>query len=250
MVQNFDDPEARFRRFRDGPFSKLVDRSFSYRYLTVTIAIASVIVVVFGLFISGGHLKFIFFPSPEAETIRARIVFNAGTPEDVVIASVKKIEQSLYAATDNLSPDEPLVIAAFTTIGSAGRSTGDNLASMRVQLASSEDRTIRTPEIVSAWRRSAPKIAGVKRLSIYEQRSGPPGRDVDIRFRGGDTATLKEAAEEAAVVLSGFPGLRMKPSHPSALHAAMSCAPVRTTPSSAISSSSVDGSNVRCSPRT
>ncbi len=194
-----------FDWFRDHAFSTLVRLSFGFRYVTAAIAVASIIVTL-GM-IRGGRVDFVFFPSPEAENINARVVFNAGTPREVVVAAVRRIEQSLYQATGRLSPDEPLVVAAFPTIGSAGRSTGDNLASFRVQLVSSEDRTVRTREIVQAWRRAAPKIAGIKRFSIYEQRAGPPGRDVDIRFRGGDTATLKKAAEEAAVVLSGFPGV-------------------------------------------
>lgn len=194
-----------FEWVRDRPFNALVSLAFNFRYITVAVAVASIIITM-GT-IRGGRVNFVFFPSPEAETIRARIVFNAGTPEDVVVSSVKKIEESLYAATRNLSPEKPLVIAAFSTIGSAGQSTGDNLASMRVQLVSSEDRAIRTPEIVNAWRRTVPQIAGIKRFSIFEQRTGPPGRDVDIRFQGKNTAVLKQAAEEAAVVLSGFPGV-------------------------------------------
>jgi multidrug efflux pump subunit AcrB len=194
-----------FEWFRDRPFNAMVRLSFNYRYVTVAFCIASLLLTV-GM-LRGGRVDFVFFPSPEAESINARVVFNAGTPREKVVEAVKAIEKSLYAATERLSPDEPLVVAAFATIGSAGRSSGDNLASFRVQLVSSEERTIRTPEIVRAWRQAAPAIAGIKRLSIYEQRAGPPGRDVDIRFRGGDTATLKEAAEEAALILSGFPGV-------------------------------------------
>ena len=194
-----------FEWLRDRPFNSLVRLSFNFRYVTVAICIASLLATV-GM-VRGGRVDFVFFPSPEAESINARVVFNAGTPKETVVAAVAEIERSLYDAAERLSPDEPLIVAAFATIGSAGRSTGDNLASFRVQLVSSEERTIRTPDIVRAWRDAAPDIAGIKRLSIYEQRSGPPGRDVDIRFRGGDTATLKKAAEEAALVLSGFPGV-------------------------------------------
>lgn len=194
-----------FEWFRDRPFNALVRRAFEYRYVTIAICIASLLITA-GM-VRGGRVDFVFFPSPEAESIRARVVFNAGTPKDKVIEAVTAIERSLYEAAAKLSPDAPLVVAAFATVGSAGRSTGDNLASFRVQLVSSEERTVRTPEIVRAWRAAAPDIAGIKRLSIYEQRSGPPGRDVDIRFHGGDTATLKKAAEEAALILSGFPGV-------------------------------------------
>ncbi|HSG93990.1 MAG TPA: efflux RND transporter permease subunit, partial [Afifellaceae bacterium] len=120
---------------------------------------------------------------------------------------MRRIEDSLHAAEKRLSPDKPLVVAAFTTVGEAGRSVGDNLAQIRVQLTPSEERDIRTPDIARAWRKAAPEIAGMKRFAIFEHRGGPRGRDVDIRFRGANTQLLKAAAEEATVVLSGIPGV-------------------------------------------
>jgi multidrug efflux pump subunit AcrB len=191
--------------FRDVPFGWLVKLSYAYRYLTVAIAIASLLLAI-GL-LRGDRIGFVFFPSPEAETIRARVVFNAGAPRQTVIDAVRRIEDSLHAAEKRLSPDRPLVVAVFATIGEAGRSLGDNLAQIRVQLVSSEERDIRTPEIARAWRKAAPKIAGIKRFAILEHRGGPRGRDIDIRFHGGNSQLLKAAAEEATMVLSAYPGV-------------------------------------------
>jgi len=197
--------DAGFDWFRDVPFGWAVNLSYAYRYLTVAIAVASLILAI-GL-LRGGRVDFVFFPSPEAETLRARVVFNAGVPRQTVIAAMHRIDNALHEAEKRLSPDRPLVVTAFATIGQAGRSTGDNLAQIRVQLVPSEERDIRTPEIARAWRKAVPKIAGIKRFSVFEQHGGPPGRDVDIRFRGGDSSLLKAAAEEATVVLSSFPGV-------------------------------------------
>ena len=197
--------DAGFAWFRDVPFGWLVDLSYAYRYLTIAIAVACLLLAN-GL-IKGGHVDFVFFPSPEAETLRARVVFNAGVSRETVVDAVRRIEDALYDAEKRLSSDKPLVVAAFATIGQAGRSVCDNLAQIRVQLVSSEERDIRTAEIARAWRMAAPKIAGIKRFAVLEQRGGPHGRDIDIRFRGGDSALLKAAAEEATTVLSGFPGI-------------------------------------------
>ena len=194
-----------FAWFRDVPFGWLVKLSYAYRYLTVAIAMASLLLAI-GL-IKGGHLDFVFFASPESETIRARVVFNAGVPRQTVIAAVHRIEDALHETEKRLSPDKPLVVAVFATIGESGRSAGDNLADIRVQLVSSEEREIRTPEIGRAWQKAAPKIAGIKRFSVSRQRGGPRGRDIDVRFRGGNSAVLKAAAEEATEVLSGYPGV-------------------------------------------
>ncbi|WP_414832129.1 efflux RND transporter permease subunit [Afifella sp. YEN Y35] len=194
-----------FEWVRSGPFLRLVRFTYHWRYLTVALAVASFILTI-GL-LQGGRVAFVFFPSPEAETIRGRVEFNPGTPREEVEETVRKLESALWQASDELSPDKPLIVAAFTTIGSAGRSEGDNLAEFRVQLVTSEKRDVRTPTIVRAWQEKAPDLAGIKRFAVYEMRGGPPGRDVDIRFRGGNAADLKKAAEEAAEVLSGFPGV-------------------------------------------
>lgn len=196
-----------FNAFRDGPFAKLVTLSIIYRYVTVSIAIGSVLVVVMGLFVQGGHLKFIFFPSPEAENIRARVVLNAGVAEETAVDIITAVENSLYDTVGKLTDNnEQLVTAVFVTLGSSGRSVGDNLAELRVQLTSSEVRTVRTPEIVRAWRKNLPKIAGTRRISIFESRGGPPGRDIDLELYGAGVDVLKQAAIELTDVVNAIPG--------------------------------------------
>ncbi len=183
-----------FNWFRDYPFDLLVRGSFSFRYFTIAVAAALFGVGVIGM-IMGGKVGFVFFPSAEAENINARIVFNAGMPEHKAIEAINRIDQALRTAEQDLTGGkEKLVIASFATLGKAGRSTGDNVASIRVQLTTSEQRTVRTPQITRAWRRALPRIAGVRRAALYESRGGPPGRDIDIQLQGPDIAVLKQAA--------------------------------------------------------
>ncbi|MEM7464723.1 MAG: efflux RND transporter permease subunit, partial [Pseudomonadota bacterium] len=202
--RNFD---AMFGRFRDGPFASLVALSFNWRYVTVSIAVSLLMVIALGLFVLGGRVSFVFFPSPEAENMFARVVFNAGIPEERAIAVLGELENSLRDTEEKLTGgSEQLVAAYFTTLGSAGRNTGDNLAQMRVQLTTSERRTIRTKDIISAWRKNLPDLAGVKRISVIAARGGPPGRDIDLKITGGDVDTLKQASAEIIDMVSAVPG--------------------------------------------
>ncbi|MGI9353297.1 MAG: efflux RND transporter permease subunit [Rhizobiaceae bacterium] len=201
---NFD---RKFNAFRDGPFNWLVKLSFRWRYVTVAVALASVLAFVVGP-IRGEQVKFVFFPSPEAENISARLVFNAGIPEPKAFEIINEVEAALETAVHDVTGgEEKLVEAVFTTLGSAGRSVGDNLAQIRVQLTSSEVRTIRTPEIVSAWRKAVPDLAGVRRVAIFASRGGPPGRDLDLEITGGDVSTLKEAAGMVIPIVSSLDGV-------------------------------------------
>jgi len=115
---------------------------------------------------------------------------------------------SVVDAEKNLTNgDEKLIVAAFSTLGQAGRSTGDNVASIRVQLTTSEERTIRTPQIVRAWRQAVPKIAGVRRVALFESRGGPPGRDIDVQLQGPDISVLKAAATEIIPLVQTVEGV-------------------------------------------
>ncbi|MEM7378436.1 MAG: hypothetical protein AAF460_13140, partial [Pseudomonadota bacterium] len=151
---------------------------------------------------------FTFFPAPEAENLTASIFFHAGIPEADAIEGIARIEQALVEAEVNLTRDngETLVNATYATLGKAGNNRGDNVANISVQLSRSEDRTVRTPEIVRAWRAALPAIPGTARIAVAERRGGPPGRDLDIRLTGASLQELKAAAEELQEELSAFPG--------------------------------------------
>ena len=199
--------DRRFNGFRDGAFTRIVAASYAFRYTTLALAVGAVMVFVYGLYLGGGHVRFVFFPAPEAEFINARIAFHAGTPRDRVIEGVEAVERALRRADAELSPDESLLIDAYALIGRAGVDRGDNLATLQVQLTATENRSVRTPDIVRAWRDALPDVAGIRRVSIAERRGGPPGRDVHLRLTSADISTLKAAAADAITALSALPGV-------------------------------------------
>lgn len=162
-----------FNWIRDYPFRALVSAAVHWRYVTFAIAIAALILAV-GL-VRGGRVGFTFFPSPEAENLTASVFFHAGIPEEQAIEGILTIEKALKDAEANLTEgtDQSLVKATYVTLGSAGNNRGDNIASISVQLTLSEERTVRTPEIVRAWRAALPAIPGTSRIAIAERRGGP-----------------------------------------------------------------------------
>jgi len=206
--------DSRFRRafdtgfdmFRDGPFQRLVQLAWDWRYVTLSIAIALVMVLAIGLSRSG-RVEFVFFPSPEAENITGTLIFNAGLPEETALQAIAAHEQALRDADRALSGDGPSSIrAVFTTFGTSGRS-GSATARIGVQLTTSEERDVRTPDMVNAWSAAAPDIAGVTRFTISQFRGGPPGRDIEVRLQGERVSALKSAAADVVALLSGINGI-------------------------------------------
>ena len=180
-------------RFRDGPFRRLVELAYDWRYTTVAFTVAMLIVSI-GL-LAGGRVGFRFFPSPEPENIMAYVEFGAGTPQKEQAAGMRRISNALKSAEKNLTGGaEKLVVTAFITLGQSGRSRGDNLAQIEVQLTASEERTTPTKKIVRAWRKALPSIPGVERVALLGRRGGPPGRDVDVQLQDAPVENLKAAA--------------------------------------------------------
>ena len=192
-------------RFRDGPFARFIALAYAWRYTTVAATFAMLILCV-GL-IAGGRLQFHFFPSPESENITASLTFGPGTPRAEQASALQRIEQALRDAEKKLGGKESLVVTSFATLGVAGRSRGDNLAQIKVQLTASEVRKIPTRAVIAAWRENLPNIPGVEKIAITERRGGPPGRDIDIQLQDASVADLKAAALELSAALSTFPGV-------------------------------------------
>ncbi len=192
-------------RFRDGPFRRVVQLAYAWRYTTVAVALA-LLLVSLGL-IAGGRVGFNFFPAPESENITASVTFAPGTPREEQRRAVGVIEAALGEAEKALARDERLVENGFTTLGVSGRNQGDNLAQIEVQLTPNEERQTPTRELIAAWRKAVPPIPGVDEVTIVGRRGGPPGRDIDIELQDAPVAQLKAAALELRRELTRFPGL-------------------------------------------
>ena len=196
-----------FNRFRDGSFRTFVQTAYDWRYTTLSLTLAALIICV-GL-LAGGRVAFEFFPSPESENISAEVEFAAGTPRDDQIRALARIEAALSEAEDTLNGavDESLVVTAFTVLGRAGQTQGDTIAEVAVQLTPSEARSVRTEQVMDAWRKVMPLIPGVERITVVSERAGPPGRDLDVRLSNAPVGVLKAAAADLKTALTGFPGV-------------------------------------------
>ena len=76
-----------------------------------------------------------------------------------------------------------------------------------VELVSPDHREVRNKTFIREWQQRIQRPPGIDRISITEQQSGPPGKDVDIRLTGSDPQQLKDAADALSVLLSGIEGV-------------------------------------------
>ena len=195
-----------FNNFRDGRLRRFVTLAYDRRYTTISVGLA-VLMICVGL-MAGGRLQFRFFPSPEGEVVKGYVFFQPGTPREETRQGVRRIEQALYDSSADLdTANEGLVDTVFTQIGRTEQSVGDDRGYIYAELKASEERSVRTQEIVKAWEEALPDIPGIRYVFIREQRGGPPGRDIDIRLENSEPEVLKKAAVELRLALEEYAGI-------------------------------------------
>ncbi len=208
--QRFD---ALFQRLREGMFRRLVVAAVRQRYTTLAAAVA-VLLLTFGL-ILGGHVGFVFFKGPESDYLVATLRMAPGTPRARTEAALVEVERALYRAIESLGgrPEE-LVVMVFGRLASQPAERpdeeigGDHVGGFRVELSPSDSRAIRTEALIQAWSAAIPPIPGLEEVTILEMSGGPPGREVDIRLKGGlEVESLKQASEEVRAALAALPGV-------------------------------------------
>ncbi|MGC6476111.1 MAG: efflux RND transporter permease subunit [Parvibaculales bacterium] len=198
----------RFESFKNEKFPLIAAKSFDNRYTTVSAALG-ILIVIFGL-IASGWVQFSFFPAPEEERLEAAIRYQPGIPQSQSRMGMLMVEEALHRTDEELRGDGPsLIQASFTLLGKAGKSHGNNLASVQVELTPSEDRDVRTAQFVKQWEKNIPVLAGVRTVYVGEAGEPPGGAPIDFTIVGEDSLAMKRAAEDIKERLKLYPGVQM-----------------------------------------
>ncbi|WP_456374477.1 efflux RND transporter permease subunit [Thiolapillus sp.] len=199
-----------FENFRDRRFRPLVKAAVARPGVTIASALAALIVAL-GLLV-GGRIGFTFFPTVEGNVIHASASFVSGTPPERVDAFIDKVEQAMYQAEQALGGNLIRIAKVSHGMGvfSNARSgrAGEQFATVTAELVPSDERDVRNQEFLDEWRKHFDDAPGLEKMTLTSRRGGgPPGRDLEIKLTGPDTAKLKEAALAITTVLEGMDGV-------------------------------------------
>ena len=199
--------DAGFERFRERRFRPLAVLALQWRGTTVAITLALMVLAI-GL-VAGGRIGFVFFPTPEGQVVYANAAFVAGTPRHHTEAYLRELERALAAAEEELGGG--LVRTAVARLGAADGSmataTGDQFASVRVELVEPDAREVRNEQFLAAWRAHSAPAAGLETLTFTARQAGPPGRDLTVRLSGDEPEELKRAALATAAAMRAMSGV-------------------------------------------
>lgn len=197
-------------------YKPLIERAVGYRYLTIAIAVA-VLLIAMGLQL-GGHIAFNFFPKVQGDIVSVDIQLPVGSTGE---ETQEVIEQVTAAAEQvirhNKPPDQPLSEGIYASLGSSGAGgedptqasaaqTSPHLASVAVALVPSGEREMSAMEFSNQWRRAVGAIAGVENLSFNYSIGPSAGAEVAIELAHDDRDLLRSASEQLAARMGDYAG--------------------------------------------
>lgn len=185
-----------FESFVQGHYSPFMHRVIAYRYLTVALFVA--VLVVIGGYVASGRLGMQLFPRVESDYAFASATLQVGAPEE----KIEAVSQTLLTAAEEIVAEhggETLSTGIYATIDGAS-------TEVRVFLTPPERRPITTSAFTDLWRDKVGELAGVDTLAFQSNRGGPgSGAALTIELSHRSTDVLDRAAADLAAELAEFP---------------------------------------------
>jgi multidrug efflux pump subunit AcrB len=202
------------QRFINGIYTRQLRRAVRYRYITVALGIALLLLAV-GVF-KGGFIRNIMMPEVEGDVVHARLTMPFGTPPEQTEARLRRMlvaAQQLIGEYDAGMPGGRSVVrSVFMYIGGhMGRGFsigggGAHLGEVAVYLQESDKRNVESEPFANRWRQMVGEIPGAEAVS-FSARLMDLGEAVDVQLAHDDFGVLDAAAERIKEQLRGYRGL-------------------------------------------
>ncbi len=189
------------KSFVDNYYRPFLKKCLHYRYTTLA-SFVGLLILMAGL-MSGGIVRWVFFPDIPSDFVQANVEMQPGTSETRTIEVLNSVEKSLNEVNSRIKESDGDGVVRHTNIWMDGSTAG----TVFVELKKGEDRQIDGFEIVNQWREAVPELAGVRALNFQRSMSGGSGFDIEFQLVGEDLDELKAAADELKLELADYDGV-------------------------------------------
>ena len=186
-------------------YRRIMTRVLRFRYVIVPLFAIALAV---SLWYAGKHIKFMLFPSDQADSFYMLVELPTGSSLKATSDKLREIE-SIIADM----PEEEL--ASFNTRIGANYSEilvmaeSENCAALRVRLTPYSERSRNANQIIEDLRQQIGRIEGVEDILFGIESGGPPvGKPVSIRIVGSDDALREGLADSIQAYLATMPGVK------------------------------------------
>ncbi len=203
------------KRFIEGPYARLLAFSMKWRYATVALGTA-ILLVTLGVW-QAGLIKFTFFPKVESDTLECLITMPSGTPAQRTVEVVRHFERTAREALGDIDRKRPAGTPSnfehsISMVGgqfgqhSGTTDVGGHLAQVWVQLLESEQRAVSSNEILNLWRKKAGTIPDAQSIS-FKSDIHSAGNAIEIHLSLDDHEQLLAAADDLKTQLKEYAGV-------------------------------------------
>lgn len=181
-------------------YTPFLARCLRNRGITLA-AFIGLFIVSIGL-ISGGVVRWVFFPNVPSDFISAQVTMQPGTSEQATIDAAEIVVTELNNLNATISQESGQAVVKHTNVWVNGSN-----ATIFAELAKGEDREVDGFSIINRWRESVPEIAGIKALNFQGSIGMGGGFDIEFQFTGENLQALAAAAAELRRELATFDGV-------------------------------------------
>jgi multidrug efflux pump subunit AcrB len=201
----------------NGPYKRFLVLCLKWRYATVAVGIA-VLIVTAGL-IASGRIKLTIFPRLESDNLICSVVMPPSTPVGRTREVLTRIEEAALDVMQEVDAKRaegapPIMEEYFSLIGvhmlgggpMSSMQEGGHLAQVHIQLLEGEQRDIKSTYLVSEWRKKVGLIMDAESVTFRGQigRSTAP---IEVHLSSDDNDKLFTAVEDMKAELREYPGL-------------------------------------------
>ncbi len=176
-----------------------------FRYLLVALF---VVMLAGSMWYAGNNIKFILFPSDQADTFYMFVELPTGTTLEATSDKLREIEDMIADL-----PEEEL--ASFNTRIGANYSEifvmaeSENYAAIKVRLTPFSERSRNADQIIEDLRRQTDPVEGVEEIVYHVESGGPPvGKPINLRIVGSDDVVREGLTDSIQAFLAAMPGVK------------------------------------------
>ncbi|WP_317045306.1 efflux RND transporter permease subunit [Formosa algae] len=184
----------------DRHYQPYLDICLKYRYITLSAAIALLLVV--GAYGFSGHMGMIMMPEVAADEIEAGVRLPVGTTPD----QAAKVAHNISESTQRMFEEHNLYEVAE---GIKTNVRGQNFIDVEIVMLPPDQRDITAAEVIALWRDNIGDIEGVDQIT-FEAERGPGGarQDISVDLSHSDIEVLERASKAFVERMQTFANTR------------------------------------------
>lgn len=182
-------------------YERLLRKSVSYRYVTLAV-VSAVLIVSLGM-VASGRLQFILFETDDAETVNITVTMPIGTPLEQTADVVKRYEQVCLDIPE-INSTFAMAGAVSDLEGAGGDNSSSHVGQLILELKSAEDRDRTSVQIQDEIRERVGPIPSVKNVRMEGMSGGPSGPALTFTVVGDSIEQLDIAVARIKDVLDDY----------------------------------------------